>query len=79
MNQKPKTLAALQEGEHARVQALRMSGAVRARLQDIGLIPGTEVECVLVSPAGDPKAYRIRGAVIALRMQDAGNVDIDRE
>ena len=37
-------------------------------------LPGTRVTCTAVSPAGDPAAYLIRGAVIALRGRDAGGV-----
>lgn len=47
---------------------------MRRRMQDIGLIEGTEVECVQKSPAGDPVAYRIRGALIALRAEDSARV-----
>jgi ferrous iron transport protein A len=47
---------------------------MRRRLQDIGLISGTQVSCVLRAPAGDPTAYAIRGAVIALRREDAAHV-----
>ena len=45
---------------------------------DIGAINGTLVECVLKSPCGDPKAYLIRGAVIAIRDEDAKCISIDR-
>ena len=41
------------------------------RLADLGFVPGTGVECALVSPAGDPAAYRLRGSLIALRRRDA--------
>ena len=68
------TLTALNIGEMARVQKLSSTGGMRRRLQDIGLIEGTEVECVLKSPSGDPAAYQIRGAVIALRSEDSSNV-----
>lgn len=68
------TLTALNIGETARVQKLSSTGSMRRRLQDIGLIEGTEVECVLKSPSGDPAAYQIRGAVIALRSEDSSNV-----
>lgn len=68
------TLAMLHEGERARVQALTQRDTMRRRLQDIGLIEGTQVECVLKSPWGDPVAYRIRGALIALRSTDAAGV-----
>ncbi len=71
------TLAALREGERARVRALTQRDTMRRRLQDIGLIEGTQVECVLKSPWGDPVAYRIRGALIALRGADAAGVLID--
>lgn len=67
------TLTALREGERARVAALLTEGGMR-RMQDIGLIEGTEVECVQKSPAGDPVAYRIRGALIALRAEDSARV-----
>ena len=47
---------------------------MRRRLLELGLVPGTRVTCAAVSPAGDPAAYLIRGAVIALRRKDAGGV-----
>ena len=68
------SLANLQVGERARVASLLSRGSMRIRLQDIGLIEGTEVECVQKSPAGDPVAYRIRGALIALRSEDSSNI-----
>ena len=34
---------------------------------DLGLVPGTVVVAEMKSPAGDPTAYRVRGAMIALR------------
>ena len=44
------------------------------RLLDIGVISGTRVKCVLKSPLGDPTAYLIRGAVMALRKEDCLDV-----
>ena len=41
---------------------------------DIGLTENTAVECVGRSPAGDPTAFLIRGAVIALREEDCKNI-----
>jgi len=46
------------------------------RLRDRGLVEGTKIRCVLRSPLGDPAAYRIRGAVIAIRKEDAKNVRV---
>lgn len=44
------------------------------RLSELGFLPGTGVCCELISPAGSPAAYRIRGALIALRKKDADMV-----
>ncbi len=64
----------LKHGQTAKVKSLMSTGSIRRRLLDIGLIEGTEVECLQKSPAGDPVAYLIRGAVIALRSEDSMNV-----
>ena len=45
----------------ARVAEVAGERAMRRRLMDMGLIPGTRVTCVAASPAGDPSAYLIRG------------------
>jgi len=67
-------LSDLCPGESAIVSALEMSGSMRRRLLDIGLVPGTHVTCIGRSPGGDPSAYWIRGAVIAIRSQDSNKI-----
>ena len=64
----------METNTYATVVRLETKGELRRRLMDIGLVEGTTVECVRKSPAGDPKAYLIRGAVIALRNEDAATV-----
>ncbi len=61
-------------GQKAVVKRLTCDGASRRRMLDLGLIHNTEVEALLRSPAGDPVAYGIRGAVIALRSEEAGKI-----
>ena len=70
------SLSALSEGASAEVTAVRAEAAVRRRLYDLGLAPGCRVDCVGASPAGDPRAYRVRGAVLALRQSDADAVRV---
>jgi DtxR family Mn-dependent transcriptional regulator len=74
-------LTALQLGESGRVVALStaLRGQERRRLLDLGLLPGTEVTAELRSPGGDPTAYRIRGATIALRAEQARLVKVTHE
>ena len=71
-----KNLNEIKPGENATVVSVAVTDSLRRRLADLGLIPGTKVECVGVSPAGDPSAYLIRGAVIALRRRDCGGISI---
>lgn len=66
----------LDVGEAARVAAVRGAGAMALRLRELGLCEGETVSCVGVSPLGDPRAYRINGAVIALRDADADAVEV---
>lgn len=72
-----RTLADLSPGESAKVLGLAADGAVRLRLWDLGLVPGSCAACLFASPLGDPMAYRICGAVIALRRRDAARVQIE--
>jgi len=68
------SLNELKVGQRATVRQLLSDTSIRRRLQDIGLIEGTKVECVQRSPAGDPIAFLIRGAVIAIRNEDSSSV-----
>jgi len=67
-------LADLKRGQKAVIAKLAAYDDMRRRLQDIGIIEGTTVECLGKSPLGDPTAFLIRGAVIALRSEDSGRV-----
>lgn len=50
------------------------TGAERSRLLDLGLVPGTRIECRFASPFGSPRSYDIRGALIALRNNQADRI-----
>ena len=67
-------LCDMKKGEEAVIKKLETTGDLRQRLMDIGFVEGTKVKCVRISPLGDPKAYLVRGAVIALRKEDAATV-----
>ena len=69
-----KNLTNLNEGERAQVVSLLNKSNIRRRLLDLGLVEGTWVNCIQKSPQGDMVAYGIRGAIIALRAEDAVSV-----
>lgn len=66
-----------EEGVVVRVGG-QVQGAQRRRLLDLGVVPGTVIRAELASLSADPVAYRIRGAVIALRRAQADDIVIRR-
>lgn len=68
------TLNKISTGEFAVVLSVDTELSLKQRLYDIGLVPGTKVKVVHQSPAGNPRAYLVRGAVIALRNCDAERI-----
>ena len=73
MNDK-RNLSQLSVGERGYVSGILTGGSMRRRFLDIGLTPGTEVVCVGESPLGDPLAFLVRGAEIAIRRSDARGI-----
>lgn len=49
---------------------------LKQRLMTMGLIPGTRVEILNSAPMGDPIAIRIRSYNLALRKDDAENIEV---
>ena len=71
------TLDRLNVGDICIVNAISGKEDIKRRLLDLGLMVGLPVECVLVSPFGSPKAYWIKGALIAIRSDDARNIFVE--
>jgi len=70
------TLDQLPVGDRATVLSLSFAGLKRRRMLDLGFVPGSAVRALQESPWGDPVAYAVRGAVIALRREDAKQISI---
>lgn len=73
------TLNNLQVGETACVAEVNTEKALKQRLCDIGFLKNSEVKVVHSSPSGNPRAYLIRGSVIALRNCDAEKITVTKE
>ena len=74
-------LNTLKPGDKGLVLSLspRLRGADRRRMMDLGVLPGTEIDVAMRSPSGDPTAYRIRGALIALRSDQANLIQVEKQ
>ena len=66
----------LPKGTNGMVTGLSAEGIMRRRLMDLGFVKGTTVTVLRKSPLGDPTAYRVRGAVIALRKEEASLIEV---
>jgi DtxR family Mn-dependent transcriptional regulator len=73
------TLAEVRPGYEATVIRIssRAQGPQRRRLLDLGIVPGTTISAELESATRDPVAYRVRGAVIALRRAQADTIYVE--
>lgn len=70
------TLDELKIGNKAEITAVGGKGALRLRLLDMGLIPGTAVTVVKTAPLGDPIEISVRGYSLTIRKSDAANIEI---
>ena len=64
--------------EEGIIQEIKCKDNIKRRLLDLGLIEGTAVKLILISPFKDPKAYDVRGTTIALRKEDAEKIFISK-
>ena len=70
-------LSELKVGEKGTVTAVHGEGAIRRRLFDMGITPGTEVYLRKTAPFGDPIEISLRGYELTLRKAEAAQVEIE--
>ena len=73
------TLHQLPIGQSAIITKVGGEGELRYRFLDMGLIPKTKVTVTKVAPMGDPIEIRLRGYTLALRVEDAKNIEITQQ
>ncbi len=73
------TLDELEIGKTAVITDVGGEGALRCRLLDMGLIPGTAVSVRKIAPLGDPMEIRLRGYELTLRREDAKKIGVKAE
>jgi len=76
MKQQEKTLNELPLNTKGIIQKLNCQGNIRRRLLDLGFVKGASITPVLISPSQDPRAFSIRGTLIAIRKEDANLITI---
>ena len=64
-------------GQSGVFAAVGGEGALRCRLLDMGLIPGTMVTVRKTAPMGDPIELWLRGYALTLRKADAERIELE--
>lgn len=72
------TLDNLNISEKARVKRLCLNSGMEKRLRDFGFSYDTLIQCVGESILKDPKAFLIKGAVVALRRKDCQGIEVKK-
>ncbi len=75
----PISLNLLKPGEKGRIARISLGENTKGKLQDMGFMQGSLVECAYRSPFGDPTAYFVKGVLIAIRSEEAGKIYIEKE
>ena len=68
------TLKDLKAGQSGIVERLEGTGALRRRLIDMGVTPGTRIQIKTIAPLGDPIKVILRGYELSLRRDDAAKI-----
>ena len=66
-------------GELAVITDVSGRGSFRRRLLELGVLPGTSVTRTGQAPLGDPLSFRVRGAVLCLRRQEASTIAVEKK
>ena len=74
---KIENLSQLPLNQNGRIENVECNEGIKRRLLDMGLVKGTEITPILISPSGDPRAFLVRGTIIAIREEDAKNIKIE--
>ena len=71
------TLKDLSVGMNGKVISVGGDGAMRRRLLDMGITPKTIITVRKVAPMGDPIEIKLRGYVLAIRLEDAAKIEVE--
>ncbi|MBN1475048.1 MAG: ferrous iron transport protein A [Syntrophaceae bacterium] len=73
------TLADLKPGQSGKILKVNVTGALKRRLMDMGIIGGTEVRVEKVAPLGDPIEVSIKSYALSLRVGEAKSIEVEAE
>jgi Fe2+ transport system protein FeoA len=66
----------LQPGQRATITKINGAGALRRRFIEMGIVKGETILIERHAPLGDPVEYFIKGYHLALRKEEAANIEV---
>jgi ferrous iron transport protein A len=70
-------LANMKPGEQGRITHIGVSGPLRRRLMDMGVLVGEAVRVEKVAPLGDPLEVTIKNYHLSLRKREAEGIVVE--
>lgn len=67
----------LQLNKKGIIKVIKCDKNIKRRLLDLGLVKGSIIEPVFISPFGNPKAFYVRGSIIAIRNEESEKIIIE--
>lgn len=71
-------LCELKNGERAKIVKIGKLGELKKRLIDMGVTAGEIIKLERNAPLGDPQEYIVKGTGIAIRKEDAKNIEVEK-
>ena len=70
-------LAKMKPGERVKITSMGITGPLRRRLMDMGVLVGEEVKVEKVAPLGDPIEVTIKSYKLSLRKKEAEGIAVE--
>lgn len=70
-------LAKMKPGERGKIMSMGVTGPLRRRLMDMGVLVGEEVKVKKVAPLGDPIEVTIKNYNLSLRKKEAEGIAVE--
>ena len=71
-------LCDLKNGEGAKIVKIGRIGELKKRLVDMGVTAGEIIKLERNAPLGDPQEYIVKATGIAIRKEDAKNIEVEK-
>ena len=73
------TLAYLKPGQSGKILKINLTGALKRRMMDMGVVAGTDVRVEKVAPLGDPIEVHIKSYQLSLRKGEANKIEVEAQ